>query len=460
MIFLIKMELESLEKKDVLILGLGREGESTLKFLRKFFPKKNIGVADQFNINQLPKSVRDLFRKDKHLRKYLGKNYLNSLKNYSLIIKTPGIHKRTLKPYISKNTAITSQAEIFLKKFHKQTIGITGTKGKSTTSSLIYEILKRGGLRVHLLGNIGKPCLLFYREIQKDEIFVFELSSHQLKDLKISPHISIFLDIFKEHQDYFNNFREYFNAKANISKWQKKEDFFIFNSEYELIEKLSKKTLSKKIPFGLKSFDRKGCYLKNGWIFFKDKRVIDIRDVPLKGEHNIYNVMAAIGAAMTLKIPLKNIQEGIKKFKPLPHRLEFVGRFKGINFFNDSLATNPEATIEALKSIPNTKTLILGGFDRGQVFDGLIEEIIKRKINNLILLPPTGRKIYSQIKKNRINLNCFLVKNMKEVIEKAYEITEEGNCLLSPASASFGLFKNYKDRGNQFKKYVKLLSKK
>jgi UDP-N-acetylmuramoylalanine--D-glutamate ligase len=456
-----KVRLNLLKTKKVLILGLGREGESSFKFLRKQFPKKTIGLADQLSFNELPSNIKKLIKKDKNIKLYLGKNYLKALKNYEIIIKTPGIPQKILEPYLSKNQIITTQTDIFLEQYAKQTIGITGTKGKSTTSTLIYKILQSGGVKAQLIGNIGKPPLSFFQDRQAKNFFVFELSSHQLRNLKISPRIAVFLNIFQEHLDYYKNFNEYFRAKRNITLWQKEGDYFVYNSDFSKLRDLAKKTKAIKIPFG-KRINKNGCYIDGNWIYFRGKKIIKTKEIPLRGEHNVSNVMAAISVGMIFGILPEIIKKTIKEFKPLPHRLEFVGEFKGIKFFNDSLATVPEATINAVNSIKNIKTLILGGFDRGQNFSELAKEILSKDIKNLILFPDTGHRIFEEIKKQKkgASLQCFFVKNMKEAVEIAFQITKKGVCLLSPASASFGLFKDYRDRGNQFKKYVKLLAKK
>ncbi|MCD5396151.1 MAG: UDP-N-acetylmuramoyl-L-alanine--D-glutamate ligase [Candidatus Pacebacteria bacterium] len=452
------MKLNLLKEKKILILGLGREGESSFKFLRKQFPKKTIGVADQLNFNRLPDNIKKLIKKDKNTRFHLGKNYLKALKDYEIIIKTPGVPLKILAPYLSKNQIITTQTDIFLEQYAKQTIGITGTKGKSTTSSLIYQILKKAKKSVELIGNIGRPPLNFFGK--KRDFFVFEMSCHQLQGLKISPKIAVFLNIYRDHLDYYRNFQEYFSARKNITYWQKEGDVFVFNYEMKKLRNLAKKTKALKIPFGVKN--KKGCYLKNNWIYYEGKKIIPPEVIPLKGRHNLFNVMASVAVASLLGIKPKIIEKAIKEFKPLEHRLEFVGEFGGVKYYNDSIATIPEATIEAIKALSDVETLILGGFERKQNFKNLLHFILKKKIKNLILLPETGKRIYKELQniKKKWEPNCFLANNMKEVIEIAKKVTKKGICLLSPASASFGLFKDYRDRGEQFKKYLYEISKK
>lgn len=424
------MKLKELKNKKILILGFGKEGKDTFLFLRKLFPKKILGIGDR--------EVKTLINKDNKVKLHFGENYLKALKNYDVIVKSPGIPLKILKPFISKKQRITSQTEIFMENCPGEIIGITGTKGKSTTASLIYRILKKGGIKVYLVGNIGKPALSLLSGAQSNDVFVYELSSHQLFNLKKSPQIAVFLNIYQEHLDYYKNFKEYIKAKSNITCYQTDQDCLIFNSEDKRIKEIVKKSKALKIP--LNSIE-----------------IIKSKEIPLKGEFNLQNVKAAIAVGKIFKVSDRNILAAIKKFKPLSHRLEFVGKFKGINFYNDSLSTIPEATMGAIDALgKNIDTLILGGFDRGQDFKNLVKKILKNKIKTLILFPITGQRISKEIKKQQIQL--FFVENMKEAVRLAFKNTRKGKiCLLSPSSPSFGLFKDYKERGNLFKKYIKKL---
>ena len=448
------MRLDLIEKKKIIILGLAREGESTFFFLRKKFPKKKIGLADQKDFSQLSKNFQKIIKKDKNINLHLGKNYLKHLKNYEVIIKSPGIPQKEIAPFITKKQIIASQTDIFLEKHNKKTIGVTGSKGKSTTAKLIYHILKKANKKVKLIGNIGKPALDFFES--KSDYFVYELSSHQLSDLKISPHIAIFLNIFREHLDYYKNFQEYFSAKKNIARWQKAEDFFVVNIDIPLLKDFSSNVKSKIVPISLKS-QRKGVCFKNGVFFFNSQKVIHLKEIPLSLRPYLYNIMAAIAVAKILKINNDKIKQGLQTFVPLKHRLEFVGEFKKIKFYNDSLATIPEASILALEALKKVDTLILGGYDRGQDFEILLSLLPKYKVRNLILFPDTDKRILKSLKNKKLQkIKVFLVQNMKKAVEEAFNNTKrEGICLLSPAAASFNLFKDYKHRGNLFKKYIK-----
>lgn len=442
------MKIEDLRDKKILILGLGKEGMDTLIFLKKIFPEKEIGIADQDPNCQA--KISHLHFKKIHF--HLGKNYLTFLKDYDLIIKSPGvpIHLPEVEECFLKKK-ITSQTEIFFENCPGKIIGITGTKGKSTTTYLIYKILKEGGLRAHLIGNIGKPVLNLLFSVQKDDIFVYELSSHQLYNLKRSPHVAVFLNIFPEHLDYYLSFEEYLMAKSNIFLWQKENDYLVYNEEDENIKKIVKRAKSKKIGVK-KPYD-------------KILEEVGIKKFPFVGKFYYLNVAVSIEVGKIFGIEKKKIKKAIETFKPLPHRLEYVGCFRGIHFYNDSLSTIPETTIAALEALgKRVETLILGGFDRGLSFEKLAKEILNRKIKNLILFPVSGDRIWREILNHSGEKKLpktFMVQNMSDAVDIAFKLTSKGKiCLLSPASPSFGLFKNYKERGDLFKKYVKYYGKK
>ncbi len=398
------MKLENQKNKKIAVLGFAREGRDTLRFLKKHFPKKKIGVFDQKQ----------------------GKDYLRKLNDYDVIIKSPGIPYKILPKKLLAN--ITTQTEIFFDNCPGRIVGITGTKGKSTTASMIHRVLKKGGVKAYLVGNIGKPVLSLLEKAEPNSVFVYELSSHQLYRMKKSPHIAVFLNIYPEHLDYYHSFEEYVAAKANITLYQKKSDYLIYNSQDARVRKIARQSKAQKIP--------------------------------IRGKYYKLNVAAARKVGEIFKIPAGKIKKALEDFEFLPHRLEPVGEFRGIKFYNDSLSTIPETAIEALDYLgENVETLILGGFDRGLSFDGLAKKLIKSSVKTLILFPDTGRRIKQAIEKFQIpniKFQYFFVKNMEKAVELAYLHTSKGKiCLLSPASPSFGIFKDYAERGNLFKKFIK-----
>jgi UDP-N-acetylmuramoylalanine--D-glutamate ligase len=440
------MRLYELKNKKILILGLGKEGSDTLAFLRKCFPKKILGAADILELKQLKPRVRKFLKKDRKIKRLLGKNYLKALKRYDVIIKSPGIPPKVIKPFLSKRQKVTSQTEIFFKNCPGKIVGITATKGKSTTTSLIYKILKGGGIKAHLVGNIGKPVLNLLLSAKASDVYVYELSSHQLLNLKKSPHVAVFLNIFPEHLDYYRSFKEYAQAKANITFHQKKDDFLVFNSKNEIVRKIVQSSRTQKRDLNS----------------VRIEKVIRSKDIPLRGKFNLQNVKAAISVGRIFNVPDKKIAKAIKKFKPLHHRLELVGTFKGITFYNDALATIPESTIEAIEAFDdNVQTIFLGGFDRGLDFKKLAKKVLESKIKTVILFPTTGERIWKEIEKlgKKKLPKHFFVNNMSRAVRIAYQETKRGICLLSTASPSFSIFRDYKQKGNLFKKYVRKYGK-
>ncbi|MEK7172713.1 MAG: UDP-N-acetylmuramoyl-L-alanine--D-glutamate ligase, partial [Patescibacteria group bacterium] len=368
---------------------------------------------------------------------------------YDLVIKTPGIVLKELSSFRDKEPS--SQTEIFFDNFPGLIVGVTGTKGKGTTSTLIYEILKKAGLKVYLGGNIGQPVLQYLLKAKPEDVFVYELSSHQLQSLKKSPPIAVFLNLFSDHLDYYKNFADYHNAKANIAKYQTKNDYLIFNAKDKLVSAISQKAKSLKIDFN------------------QDKKYYK---TILPGEFNQLNIKAAVAVAGLFMVKPEIIKTAVKNFKGLPHRLEFTGKFKGIEFYNNSMATVPETTILDLQTFNGRPiSLIAGGSDKGSDYSLLAKEIAKSSVKNLIILGQgTGERILKEMSGVRPpknldpalggsdprQLRYFQTSAMEEAVKICYQQTpKNGVCLLSPASASFNLFKDYQDRGEQFKKFVK-----
>lgn len=447
------MNLSYLRDKRILILGFAREGVDTFHFLRRLFPKQVFGVADQLGAGRLTPEAKKLLKTDRNLKLHFGKNYLQKIGDYDVIIKSPGIPPKALKSHLKRGQIITSQTQIFFENCPGKIIGVTGTKGKSTTASLIYEVLKAGGLKAYLVGNIGKPVLSVLFRAKPSDIYVYELSSHQLMGLKQSPRVAVFLNFYPEHLDYYKNLNEYLRAKQNICRWQGRGDYFLFNPENKCVRESSGLTKAKKIALNPK---------KAAEFLEEHGRGL----AKLEGGFYFLNMAAAIEAGRIFGVPNEKITQAIRDFKPLAHRLELVGQFKGIKFYNDSLATIPEATIAALDALgDDVQTILLGGFDRGLDFRHLARRIIGSRIKTLIFFPTTGKRIWKEIArlpgaKTRF-LNRFFVVNMMKAVELAFKHTEKGKiCLLSSASPSFGLFKDYADRGNQFKSSVKELGKK
>ncbi len=436
-----------------LILGYGLEGKFAYNYLRQKYPTFRFAISDK-NPFKL---------KDRNIIKYSGDDYLKAIKNYDFIIKSPGISKQTPEIIAANNSGreISSITNLFLAVYGPQTIGVTGTKGKSTTASLIFEMLKAAGKKVYLIGNIGfDPLEHLLDKFDSKKIFVYELSSYQLENSKYSPHISVMINIFPDHLPYHNGFTNYFKAKTNITNFQTKNDVFIYNNEYPLINKLTKKTKAKSLSY------LNECTIKNKDIYYKKEKIISLAEIKLLGEHNVKNIMAAICAVKLYNVSSLNIKKALTKFKSLEHRLEFIGKYKNISFYDDAISTTPESTIAALEVFKNKiDTVILGGEDRGYKFKLLATRLAELKISNFILFPDSGARIAKEIKlaytqKKLLNPRMLFTRNMDEALKFAYKNTKpEKICLLSTASPSYSLFKDFKEKGNLFQEAIRKYSK-
>ncbi len=444
--------------KRLLILGFGREGQSSYHLFRKYFPLRTLAIADENetlydDLNQL---------NDVNLNIYLGNDCYKNLNKYDLILKTPGISFQKIKDWVSPDK-ISSQTDIFIKLFSEQMIGITGTKGKSTTCSLLYHILKLFSQNTVFVGNIGIPHFDLIESINPDTKIVCELSSHQLEFISKAPNVSVLLNLYQEHLDHYETLEDYHLAKLNMLKYQNEHDYFIYCPDELLVEKYVKLFNLKRnyLTYSLQSLVSNGCKFHGGHVVFtmKDtKKVFDINtNRQLKGDHNLLNIMAVINVCQILNILDDIILEGIRTFKGLEHRLEYVGCYNKIHFYNDSIATIPEATINALKSLDSVDTLILGGFDRGIDYTILVEFLYDSMVRNLIFLGDAGKRIANELKKTRYPLQkTFFVTSMVDAVKIAMDETRKGSvCLLSPAAASYDMFTNFAHRGEVYKNAIR-----
>lgn len=414
---------------DILIVGYGREGESVHRYIIKNYPKMRVSIADQ-------KSVAPLFPV---LNIFSGKQWLSSLSNFQTVVRSPGVPDTLfeLVSYKARGGFVTSSANIFFSRTKQMVIGVTGTKGKSTTTSLIAHLLSQKMADVRVVGNIGKPVLDYIADETKETIYVFEMSSHQLSDIRYSPQIAIILPVVSEHLDYYSSFEKYYEAKARIVLFQTKKDSVIYNKDCETAKEIAQRSLGRKVAYNTQGGKK-------------------YSNAPLLG--NKENMRAAFACCALFSLSAKDLEKGLFTFMPLPHRLEFVGKYKGIRFYNDSLATIPEATIHAIQSLGDmTETLIAGGYDRGISYDSLGEFFLRSPIKTIILMGQTGNKLAIMLRSNKENhMNIIEVSSMKDAVRAAYKNTTEGKiCVLSPAATSFDQYKDYKDRGEQFISWVR-----
>jgi len=409
------IKLSEFAEKKVLILGYGIEGKATAEYIRTKYPQMKIGVSDRLE----------------------GADYLKKQYDYDFVIKTPGIPKKFItKPY-------TTATNIFFDAVPKnQIIGVTGSKGKSTTTSLIAHILKESGKDVRLIGNIGEPALKsLLTSYSSETIFVYELSSYQLDDIHYSPHISVITSLFPEHIPYHGSVEQYYEAKHSILKYADATDYYIYNKSYEILNSWGHVFLGKKIAV---------------------KGLTNHYETKLIGAHNYDNIELAFAVSRLFDISENEYFQSVKSFEPLPHRLENIGTFHEITFYDDAISTTPESTIAALHAIKNVETIFLGGEDRGYDFHQLGVELQKYHIQNIVLFPDTGAKIELIINElNEYHPRILHTSEMKDAVEFAYRHTKRNSiCLLSTASPSYSVWKNFIEKGMLFQTFVKQYAQK
>ena len=431
--------IEYTKDKKLAILGFGREGKSTYNLIRKYLPKKEIIVLDQ-NKDSL-KGIHD----DK--LELISENYLEKLDDFDLIIKTPGI-SLIGKKY---NTEITSQFDLLLRFTNIKLIGITGTKGKSTTSSLIYEIIKNQIENTYYVGNIGIPVFDYIEEFNSDSYVVAEMSAHQLNDLHNSPHIGIILNLFPEHLDYFGDLEKYYKAKLNMFVHQNENDYALYYDKNKTLNSLVCDSSLKSNQIRINEdfiINDEACF--DGIIYDFKKRQ------NLEGLYNRIDMLFALKVAQILNLDLKEAEKVIRNFKTLPHRMERIGTYKEITFYDDTLATIPEATMNSVNSLEKVDTLIIGGLDRKIGYKKFVQSLAESNISNIICQPETGKYIYDELTKLNLSKNIFYIEDLEDAVKKAYEVTKKGMyCLLSPSAPSYNVYKNYEEKSEKYIEYVK-----
>lgn len=424
--------------KRVLVLGFGLEGRSTLKLLQTIDCGAVIGIADK-NL-----TVTDDI-KDYEL--FSGDNYLSAMDKFDIVMKSPGI--ALFDKVSNENKAkITSQTDLLLRFSDNVTVGVTGTKGKSTTSSLINHILKTCGKKSELIGNIGIPPL--ENIFGDDTAIVCEMSCHQLEYVRASPDIAVILNIYEEHLDHYSDFNAYKEAKENIYLYQDSSDLLVYNLELAN-EKIERSPAEKLSCSAGKECD----------VFITESEMnifgikINLSDIKthLPGIHNLYNIAVALAVCIRLDCPVDKAVEAIGDFKGLPHRLEYIGKINGIEYIDDSISTIPLAAISAVNAFSGTDTLILGGMDRGINYDVLIDFLLsdKHKLKNLIVLPDSGYRIAEKLDDSALNI--YYAKDLCDASEYSKTCTKI-RCILSPAAASYGFYKNFEERGEHFKQLI------
>lgn len=426
--------------RKVAILGFGAEGKSALRYFRA--QEADLTICDQDSTLKIPQGIKA----------QLGADYAAKLDQFDLIVRSPGISLSQIK--VSK--PITSVTKEFMAKCPAPIIGVTGTKGKGTTTTLIQRFLEASGHRAFLGGNIGVPPLDFLNELKPEDWVVLELSSYQLDDVKISPHIAVCLMISSDHLSYHGNQASYVEAKANLFRYQHRSDIAVYHQLNPDSARIATLSLGQKRPY----FDGQWAHIREGYIWAGEREICRVKEVGLLGPHNLENIAAAINAVSGIVDDVDILARVIREFKGLEHRLEPVATIAGIQFINDSFATVPEATIAALQSFVQPKILILGGFDKGVDYTATIQEIIHLNTRAVLLMGQTTPKITKLLEAASYRNMQSGFKTMEGVVKSATEQAQNGDViLLSPGASSFDMFKDYQDRGQQFKASVRALAR-
>nr|WP_243238625.1 UDP-N-acetylmuramoyl-L-alanine--D-glutamate ligase [Romboutsia sp. 1001713B170207_170306_H8] len=447
-----------LKNKKVLLVGLAKTGVSTIKYLDKLGAKTIVNdIKEKAQLEEILAQLKDI----KNVEYILGYHPEN-VDDIDMAIVSPGVPLDL--PFICKlknnNIKIIGEVELAyrLSKNNPTFIGITGTNGKTTTTSIVGKIFKTANKDTYIVGNIGNPVIDTVDSTNEDSILVTELSSFQLESIdEFRPKVSAFLNVTEDHMNRHHTMENYIAAKSRIFENQKEEDFTILNYDDTIVRDLSQKCNSKVIFFSRKEKLNKGIYLdeNNNIIIDIDKKIVlmNADELSLPGEHNLENCMAAIGITYVSNIDLSIIKDVLKNFKSVEHRQEFVRELNDIIFVNDSKGTNPDSTIKAIKSYKKNIVLIAGGKDKGSSFDELLEAA-KSNVVALVLLGETAPKIEICAKEKGFE-KIYNVKNMKEAVEKSYDIAQSGDVvLLSPACASWDMYSNFEVRGKDFKDNV------
>lgn len=467
----------------VAIVGFGWDGQAAWRYWREF---ADVLICDQNPDIDVPKGVKT----------QLGNGYLDGLEDFDLVVRFQGMRREKIlaaNPDLDPEKVINSTDEFFRVAPTSNIIGVTGTKGKGTTTTLIARILEQVGERVHVGGNIGTPALDLLPDIQEDDWVVLELSSFQLFDIHYSPHIAVCLMITPDHMDWHTDMDEYVEAKSRIAIYQIEQDTIVFYRGNQYSSRIGNMSAGAKLPYYVSAEDdpesdpgdyTARVYIDDGRITFNNIPICHVDEIGLRGPHNHQNTCAAVGAALaacrlegvipdtdTRPVSRSNrepilpqdtkdaIKTALMEFTGLEHRLEFVAQKNGVSFYNDSFSTNPVPTIAAIRSFSESQILILGGSGKGADFTGLAREVADSNVKHAVVIGDESDRIIAALDAAGFSEYSRGGDTMPKIVDAAMEYAEEGDIvLLSPACASFGLFESYKDRGKQFKEVVGMLT--
>lgn len=447
----------NIKNKHVAIVGIGISNTPIINFLLRFGCK--ITLFDKRNIEEFTQDEIKNFNK-LNIKFVFGMNYLNYIKNFDYIFKTPSIRPDIyeLEEARKSGSIITSEIEELLKYCPSKIYGVTGSDGKTTTTTILYNLFKNMGYTTWLGGNIGIPLFEKIEKMDETHKVVLELSSFQLMNIETSPDVSIITNISPNHLDYHKDMDEYINCKKNIFKFQTESNTTILNDDCENTKHFENNIKSRIRKFSLKKSPsfyviENGAYVKDDELYVLNQRLFSKRDMKIKGDHNLANFAAAILATIP-EVKTSVIKNFAKSFSGVAHRNEFVETINNIHFYNDSIASTPTRTLATLSCFDRKVILICGGYDKNISYTPLINGC--EKIKKLYLIGATKQKIYNVFNKLDSDIEIYLFDNFKELIFDAYKNAQKDDIiLLSPSCASFDMFKDFNDRGNQFKNIVK-----
>ncbi len=449
--------------KKVAVIGLGISNIPLIDYFYHLGAKVSF-----FDKRAIEKLEADIVEKIKQygFNLFTGEDNLSNLQGFSVIFRSPSCRPDTpeIVAEVQKGAVLTSEIEMLMQTCPGTVIGITGSDGKTTTTNLIYEILKEKGYHCYLGGNLGTPLFTKVSQMRPEDMVVLELSSFQLMDMQVSPHIAVITNISPNHLDIHKSYDEYIEAKKNLFLYQKEDDILVINYDNEITRDFKKEAKGKVIYFSKSAKIDDGIIYDNGMIkSCKDKvrrHILNTKDVLLRGVHNYENICTAIATTSSLVEP--EIQaRAVKKFQGVEHRLEFIRQIDGVKWYNDSIGSSPSRTIAGLYAFEEKIVLIAGGYDKHLDYTPIAKPIVEN-VSKLILLGATAPKIEEavkeELKRQNKELPIYHCTTLKETVEKAKEVANSSEIVLfSPASASFDMFKNFEDRGNQFKALVNTL---
>jgi len=450
--------------KKVAVLGLGISNVPAVELLNSCGAL--VYGCDRRTEDKFDQNILDIL-KTNCTELILGENYLDFPDECDIILKSPGIKVSTpqIQKAIEDGKTVTSEMELFMHMCPCKIIGVTGSDGKTTTTTLIYEMLKKQGYVTHVGGNIGTPLLSKLDRIKETDMVVLELSSFQLQTLRVSPSISVVTNISPNHLDYHEDMDEYVEAKANIFKYHNSDSVLILNADNEITN-----SFKDSYRYECRMFSRHsvttGAYCKDNVIYYDNEKLLETSQIKISGTHNIENYMAAISAVYPFVSP-ETIAHVAENFGGVEHRMELVRDLDGVKFFNDSIGSSPTRTIAGLDAQPPGRiVLIAGGYDKNLAFDKLAEKICKR-VSVLVLIGATAEKIKSEVEKNMLpdrKIPVIIAVDMDDAVKLAFSFakglvdsTHRASVILSPACASFDMYKNFEERGIHFKKLVNSL---